>query len=264
MVTERRFYAVIPQLLQSNGGTYGEVLVPNSLAFKVNQVVYLRSNTLPPLKFRVKRIDAPTRLYLGSWDKGIADRTDLSAFTIGDSSVIYADEQERTSVPNEAIFRAIFEEEPANALRNFLVDSLGNGYTELNPFPVGFSSANPIPVVLTDGSINIGTVNAEVEVQLSSKDNSPNVGDVHDSVRLGDQNNEVTVAKAAVGTRAGLDVVGINDLFSKPYTKLTVLTKNDDGDPLTIRSRYQGTNVQLMTITYDADGDFQDADVSDL
>jgi hypothetical protein len=45
---------------------------------------------------------------------------------------------------------------------------------------------NPIYVRLSDGSISIGTVNAELEVQLSHKDNVPNAGDVADSVRIGD------------------------------------------------------------------------------
>lgn len=49
-----------------------------------------------------------------------------------------------------------------------------------------YSPTNPLAVQLSDGSVNIGTVNAEVEVQLSHIDNSPDAGDVADSVRIGD------------------------------------------------------------------------------
>ena len=56
-----------------------------------------------------------------------------------------------------------------------------------------FTLANPLPVELSDGSISIGTVNAEVEVQLSHQDNVPDAGDVADSVRIGDGTNELAV-----------------------------------------------------------------------
>lgn len=52
---------------------------------------------------------------------------------------------------------------------------------------------HPLYVRLSDGSINIGTVNAELEVQLSHKDNDPDAGDVHDSVRIGDGVEELAI-----------------------------------------------------------------------
>jgi hypothetical protein len=57
------------------------------------------------------------------------------------------------------------------------------------------------------------------------------------------------------------NVVRKNTLFSLPYDQLTVLTKGANG-PLTIQSKLLGANVQLMTITYDIDGDFQKAVVT--
>jgi hypothetical protein len=61
-----------------------------------------------------------------------------------------------------------------------------------------------------------------------------------------------------------LNTVRKNALFSKPFDQLTVLTKNDDGDPLTIKSKLDGVDVQLLTITYDLDGDFQNAVITEL
>lgn len=52
---------------------------------------------------------------------------------------------------------------------------------------------NPVHVQLSDGSINVGTVNAELEVQLSHLDNDPNSGDIHDSVRIGDGENLLAI-----------------------------------------------------------------------
>lgn len=67
-------------------------------------------------------------------------------------------------------------EDDADAKRVLIVDELGN-----------FNSPeNPLFVQLSDGSVNIGTVNAELEVQLSHIDNDPDAGDVADSVRIGD------------------------------------------------------------------------------
>lgn len=53
-------------------------------------------------------------------------------------------------------------------------------------------------------------------------------------------------------------------LFSKPYDTLIVLSKDDEGDPLSIKSRKNGKDVQLMTITYDEDGDLQSITVGDF
>lgn len=52
--------------------------------------------------------------------------------------------------------------------------------------------------------------------------------------------------------------------FTKPYNSVSVLTKSECGNPTTIKSTYSGTDVQLLTIVYDADGDLQSVTVSDL
>lgn len=89
------------------------------------------------------------------------------------------------------------------------------------------------------------------------------VSHTEDSVALGDGTNTVSVTPAASGSVGALDTVDKATVFTKPFDTLEVLTKNDDGDPLTIQSRYTSNNVQLATITYDVDGDFQSVIVSD-
>lgn len=58
-------------------------------------------------------------------------------------------------------------------------------------------------------------------------------------------------------------VIGGIGLFTKPYTNIIVLTKNEYGDPVNVKSVNDGVDSQLVTIIYDDDGDFQAANVSD-
>jgi hypothetical protein len=74
----------------------------------------------------------------------------------------------------------------------------------------------------------------------------------------------VTVTPSVDNNVVGLDTVSKNKLFSKPLTGLEVLSKDDDGNPLEVQSLYNGTPVQLLTITYDTDGDLLSAIVTDV
>lgn len=263
---QKKWARVSPQAFTSNGDSEGNLSVANALLFKVQQKVRLFSDTKPPVDLEVKRITSANNIRVQKIGDQISNNQgfNISDFLLSDNAKISADEQDRPAIPPDSYNRAVYEEEPTVALRTIQVDELGNKYNLNNPFPVDLQPTSPIPVVLTDGNVNIGTVNAEIEVQLSSKDNDPDAGDVHDSVRIGDQNNEATITKAAVGNRAGLDVVSMNRFFSKPFDDLEILTENDDENPLTIRSSYQGTPVQLLTITYWPSGNFRKGTVSNL
>lgn len=56
----------------------------------------------------------------------------------------------------------------------------------VDEFGSPINTQNPLPVRLTDGSLNIGSVNAQLEVQLSHAADTPDPGDVPDSVQIGD------------------------------------------------------------------------------
>lgn len=253
-MTEKKWDAVPNQSILANGGTEGQIVVPDSTLFRVKQKVFLKSDAQQSRELIINGISKTGVLRLGKKGGAITDSEDLSDFLTADNAVIWAERQDRSAITPNDYERAVYDEEPVMAKRVTQVDPMGNKY----------SVTNPMPVRLSDGDINIGTVNGELEVQLSHQDGEPDSGDVHDSVRIGDGVNEATITKAAIGTKTGLNVNSINDAFSKPFNKLTVLTKNDDGDPLTIRSSYLGTPVQLATVIYDSDGDFQDIEVSDL
>lgn len=74
------------------------------------------------------------------------------------------------------------------------------------------------------------------------------------------------LTKTNINDKKALDVNvtgGSINVFTKPYDSIIVLSKNEDGDPLTLKSSFGGNDVQLVTFTYDVDGDFQSLVVSD-
>ncbi len=118
------------------------------------------------------------------------------------------------------------------------------------------TALNPVPVVLSSSS--------SIAVQTTHLDNSPNPGDVHDSMRLGDGVGELTLTPTVGSVKFAADTVDLAKPFTKPWNKVRIASKNDDGDPLTIITSDGATDVQLATITYDIDGDFQELVVSNL
>lgn len=92
------------------------------------------------------------------------------------------------------------------------------------------SPENPLYVQLSDGSINIGTVNAELEVQLSHKANDPDAGDVADSVRIGDGVEEMAInpdgsinAVVVPSTSSALIKSTFNSVSSVPTSVSTLI-----------------------------------------
>jgi hypothetical protein len=100
-------------------------------------------------------------------------------------------------------------------------------------------------IVNPDGSINVMT-------ELSH---------INDSVSIGDGINLAKMIPSNDLSKVGVSTVQINTIFSKPYDRLRVTSKNDDGDPLVIESMFSGSVVQTATLIYDVDGDFQDISV---
>jgi len=177
-ITEKRLLAVPPQALTVDGTTGGVVVIAESAFFRVGQDVILKSGNpaVSDLHLRIKRVINNSAIYLGDREKGIGHRVDVSAFTVADGATIESIEQKRPPVPEQEVERLTYEEEPVIARRVILVDKYGQKY----------ETDNPLPVQLSDGSIDIGTVNAELEVQLSHQDNVPDAGDIADSVQVGD------------------------------------------------------------------------------
>jgi hypothetical protein len=175
-LTEKRFLEISPKPFTMDGTSKGVVTVGSSCYFKVGQVVIIYSDTQLPQNFKVKRVHNKTSFSVGPVTGQIQERSDMSAYLVAENATVSAIEQKRPVVPEHEITRYTYEEEPTIARRVFMVDCMGEGYR----------IDNPLPVTLSDGSINIGTVNAEIEVQLTHLDNWPDIGDIFDSVRIGD------------------------------------------------------------------------------
>lgn len=223
MANERKWLAVT-QLFTADGTTSGVVKVPTSRRFKVKAKVILQSNTQPQQEYEVKNVPDHTTIEIGPCSREMDDRSDLSMYTLADNAKITQPKQKRPGMGPGEIDRAVYEEEPTVARRVFPVDDIGNGYTLDNPFPVQ----------LSDGSINIGTVNAELEVYLSAKDDDPKPGDVHDSVRIGDGADEL-----AVNNDGSINVNVISSPSSSPGL---VISHNE------VSSVIAGSEVILVTI----------------
>lgn len=249
MASERKWFAV-SQAFIANGTANGIIQVSDAAGFYVKAQVRITSITQPDLLLEVKRIDGTQFIHVGPIGQSIDARTNVSAYLVADSASITLNEQKIPTIKTEDIIQAVYDREPIVAIRSVLVDRYGKHY----------STANPLPVRLSDGSINIGTVNAELEVQLSHKDNYPNPGDIHDSIRLGDGVNETTITPTNI-SKFALDVMPLNRLIRSSYDQITITSKNIDGDPTQIEFRSLGALVATVNITYDADGDLQSVTV---
>lgn len=229
-ISERKYYRIEPITLMQNGGIKGEVYIASTYGFKVGQKVTLRSDSNQSREYKVKKVESETLLRVGPTSKNstIVEYSDISDMTIADNSVIIMTEQNRPGLDSTEVISYVFEEEPAVALRTHQVDWLGRSYGE----------NNPMSVKISDGNIDIGTVNAELEVQLSRQDSSPDAGDVHDSVRIGNQVLELGFNDLGNGT-------GEAKVQSRTHVQVDEL--NSTNIPLLIGGTFVGVWSQRTT-----------------
>lgn len=134
MALEKRWLAVPAQAFLISGTAEGEARVSDSCMFHVGQRVVLSGPPQPSIELQIKRIIGPNLVFLGSPARGITDRTDISAYLAG--STISAKEQPRPNIAPDDVIRAVYEEEPAVAMRSLLVDLCGDPISETNPLPI--------------------------------------------------------------------------------------------------------------------------------
>ena len=203
MANERKWDSVT-RIFAADGTINGVITVTSASGFKVKARVILQSDTQPQTAFEIKNIPSKIRIEIGPIGKDIDHRSDISLFKLIDNAKITQPKQKRPAIGPAEIDRAVYIEEPTVARRVFPVDEYGDAFTVQNPFPVQ----------LSDGSVNIGTVNAELEVQLTAKDNDPKPGDIHDSVRIGDGTNELAVnPDGSINVDAAIHTAGATNPF---------------------------------------------------
>lgn len=184
---EKRWATVPVQLLTANGTADGQLQIPDAWKLRVGQTVLVKSNTQPTVRAKVKSVISKALFIVGVMDDDLDTVVDVSAFLMSDgASISNLDaNQVRSTIAPEDFMRAVYEEGPVVAIRSVLVNRGGNF--------LGSDADSPLYVQLSDGSINIGTVHAQLETFLSHKDNDPDAGDVHSSLRIGDGVDELGI-----------------------------------------------------------------------
>lgn len=144
---EKSFPAISPVAFTAQGTAQGLITIASTKGFHAKQQVTLAHPTLATLTLEVKRVVSNTQAYLGP-KGGIALRTDLSAYDT--QATISAPEQIRPAIPEGELGRAVYEEEPAAALRVMPVDFLGRA-SQLSPLPPWnrFAYVQPNPTATT-------------------------------------------------------------------------------------------------------------------
>jgi hypothetical protein len=132
---EKRWHSIAPQAFTSDGTSSGQLTVVDASLFKVKQIVSLSAAGQPNLILEVKSVDNATTMRVGPVGGSIKSYTNIALYTTIAGAFIFASEQERSSVPEQAIERLTYEEEPVVARRVVLVDKLGDKFDETNRLP---------------------------------------------------------------------------------------------------------------------------------
>lgn len=235
MAIERKWSAVSPQALTANGTSLGVLTVADASLFFVKQLIILDSTTQDGIQLVVNRVTSATTLEVGPAKGKITERFDASAYLVADTATIEALEQPRNTIGPDDIAQAVYEQEPAVANRVILVDGLGDRISDENPLPV-------------DASVSVG----DVHVQLTHLDDTPDLGDVADSVRIGDGVDTATTDKHDLESKVGLHTVELTGVVDVPWDYMEVTSQNSKGDPLVIEYSDNSVLVRTITLTYDS------------
>jgi hypothetical protein len=221
------------------------ITVSSAAGLHSKQKITLRLGSAVLEDLEIKRVLNDTQIQVGTIGSEMGNILNPVAFNGG---TLEMQEQERNKIGNEYTFRAVYEEEPAVALRNVLVDRWGRF----------FSTDNPMPVQLSDGAINIGTVNAEIETQLSHLDNDPDVGDVHDSVRVGDGEDQLQIfPDGSIGVnilesdsnKRALNIYGeVTNVVAGVETTICTFTAGPGKKYRLQRAQFTGENIALYNV----------------
>lgn len=132
---EKRWEAVPPQSLTTDGTVSGLVTVAKAYLFRVKQLVTLKSGVAGGQQFKIQRIESPNIIHLGDPNSKIDERSDVSAWLVADGATLELCEQPRSTIGGDDILRAAYEEDPVVAHRTLGVDELGRPIGPDNPAP---------------------------------------------------------------------------------------------------------------------------------
>jgi len=178
MAIEKKWTRQGPAAFTADGGENGLITVSSVECFKTKQVVWIKSDTQPRLRLEIKRVPSLTTIVVGPLvdnKKRKIDnlnvRQDISSYTVADNAFIEAEEQPKRTIPENDQWAAVYEFEPTVALRTFLVDKLGDGYTVNNPLPVDGTFSVTLDTTPDRQDIqNIVVANANIEFAINLPD----------------------------------------------------------------------------------------------
>ena len=159
MSVEQKWLAVAPILFTVDGTSLGIITIANTSGFKVKQRAVVSATGLPDKQVQIKRVLSPTQMIVGplpdqlqpanrqQGNQLLSVRTDLSLYTVAAGAYVYAEEQDKSRLTVDDLWAAVYDQEPAVAIRTTPVDQYGQYYSDDNPLPVLF-----------EGSITIGAV----------------------------------------------------------------------------------------------------------
>lgn len=187
MAIEKKWPAVAPQLFTSDGGQYGIIKIASASGFKVKQRIVVSAIGQPQLVLQVKRIIGPDTLVVGPLpttqkDNTLTARTDLSAYTVILSAYIYAEEQDKAVLKPDDILQAVYDQEPAVALRSVLVDEYGRYFSTVTDTHGNIRLA-------VDAAVTIDNVDISLDALTPPTKNDP---------------DNVLIAGSEDGTKGGL------------------------------------------------------------
>ncbi len=156
MAIERAWEAVNPVAFVANGGADGTITLLSTAGFKVKQSVVISAISLPDKKLEVKKVISPTKLIVGpvvTTGKMLA-RENLSAYTLGNSPTIKAEEQKKAVLPIADIIQAVYRQEPGTTIGVEIDDQFGRPIDSIE-------DSNGVNRLAVDGQFT-----AEVDVQV--------------------------------------------------------------------------------------------------
>lgn len=220
MALEKRWEAV-SQALTLDGSAQGYITVADASGFFAKQSVTLSSNT-QKRNLEVKRV-YPTQIWLGEIGTGIDRYADLSAFTVADSAVITANEQVKPSIKPEDILQAVYQRDPAAALRNLLVDKFGNAYDSV----IGIDGKRRLAV---DAAVSVSGISVDLDALTPSTKPDP---------------DNVLIAGSEDGLKTGTKFAFVNNI------RLQILAAKDRVQAITYAD-FGTKNQRVTQIDYTA------------
>lgn len=226
----------------------GVVTCTSTKGLRLKQIVTFDKPGIGPKDFEIKRVISTTDFLVGDPSKSIGVISQPTEYNGGLAAI---NEQERNTIGDGYVIRNVYESDPVLALRTILVDEFGNFY----------NTQNPLAIQLSDGSINIETVNANLAVFLTHLDNFPVVGDVFDSIRIGDGVDLLAIEpNGSINVNVLANVTGdtknlFNVIYIVPSSSLTTIISYTVPPATTadlFRIEVTGTNIATYSFYVDS------------